>query len=196
MTTITTDDIKALRERTGLSVMDCKHALEQAEGDMEKALLILRKKSSAAAAKKSERTLGAGVVQAYIHASQDVGAMVLLSCETDFVAKNEEFKSLAHNIAMHATATNPEFVSRAQVTEEATAKAKQLFEEEAKDKPEDKRAAIVEGKLNAYLAERVLLEQPYIKNPEQTIQGLVEQAVQKFGERIEVSECVRFSVKG
>jgi elongation factor Ts len=176
--------------------MDCKHALEQAEGDMEKALLILRKKSSAAAAKKSERTLGAGVVQAYIHASQDVGAMVLLSCETDFVAKNEEFKSLAHNIAMHATATNPEFVSRAQVTEEATAKAKQLFEEEAKDKPEDKRAAIVEGKLNAYLAERVLLEQPYIKNPEQTIQGLVEQAVQKFGERIEVSECVRFSVKG
>jgi elongation factor Ts len=196
MTTITTDDIKALRERTGLSVMDCKHALEQAEGDMEKALLILRKKSSAAAAKKSARTLGAGVVQAYIHASQDVGAMVLLSCETDFVAKNEEFKTLAHNIAMHATATNPEFVSRTQVTEEATAKAKQLFEEEAKDKPEDKRAAIVEGKLNAYIQDRVLLEQPYIKNPEQTIQGLVEQAVQKFGERIEVSECVRFSVKG
>jgi elongation factor Ts len=196
MTTITTEDIKALRERTGLSVMDCKHALEQAEGDMEKALLILRKKSSAAAAKKSTRTLGAGVVQAYIHASQDVGAMVLLSCETDFVAKNEEFKTLAHNIAMHATATNPEFVSRTQVTEEATAKAKQLFEEEAKDKPEDKRAAIVEGKLNAYLQDRVLLEQPYIKNPELTIQGLVEQAVQKFGERIEVSECVRFSVKG
>lgn len=196
MATITTEDIKALRERTGLSVMDCKHALEQAEGDMEKALLILRKKSSAAAAKKSERTLGAGTVQAYIHASQDVGAMVLLSCETDFVAKNEEFKTLAHNIAMHATATNPEFVSRTQVTDEATAKARQLFEDEAKDKPKEMRAAIVEGKLNAYLQERVLLEQAYIKNPDLTIQGLVEQAVQKFGERIEVTECVRCSVRG
>ena len=196
MAPITTDDIKALRERTGLSVMDCKHALEQAEGDAEKALLILRKKSTAAAAKKSTRTLGAGTVQAYIHASQDVGAMVLLSCETDFVAKNEEFKALAHDIAMHATATNPEFVSRTQVTEEATAKARQLFEEEAKDKPADKRAGIVEGKMNAYLQERVLLEQPYIKNPDTTIQGLIEAAVQKFGERIEVSECVRFSVRG
>jgi len=196
MATITTEEIKSLRERTGLSVMDCKHALEQADGDVEKALLILRKKSSAAAAKKSERTLGAGTVQAYIHASEDVGALVLLSCETDFVAKNDEFKTLAHDIAMHATATNPEFVSRTQVTEEATAKARQLFEEEAKDKPEDKRAAIVEGKMNAYLQDRVLLEQPFVKNPEQTIQGLIDAAVQKFGERIEVTECVRFSVRG
>jgi elongation factor Ts len=193
---ITTDDIKALRERTGLSVMECKHALEQTDGDAEKALIVLRKKSSAAAAKKSERTLGAGVVQAYVHASQDVGAMVLLSCETDFVAKNEAFKALAHDIAMHATATSPEFISRDKVTPEAVAKAKQLFEEEAKDRPADKRDAIVEGKLNAYIAERVLLEQPFIKNPEHTIQNLIEQAVQKFGERVELSECVRFSVRG
>lgn len=192
---ITTDDIKALRERTGLSVMECKKALEQADGDAEKALIILRKKSSAAAAKKSERTLGAGVVQAYVHASQDVGAMVLLSCETDFVAKNAEFKALAHDIAMHATATNPEFVSRDHVTPDAVAKARQLFEEEAKDKPADKREAIVEGKLNAYIAERVLLEQPFIKNPDVTIQNLIEQAVQKFGERIELVQCVRVSVR-
>ena len=196
MASITTDDIKALRERTGLSVMECKNALEQAEGDAEKAVLILRKKSSAVAAKKGERTLGAGCVQAYVHASEDVGALVLLSCETDFVAKNAEFKSLAHDIAMHATATNPEFINRTQVTESSIAKARQLFEEEAKDKPEDKRSGIVEGKLNAYLQERVLLDQAYIKNPELTIQGLIDAAVQKFGERIEVSECVRFSVRG
>jgi elongation factor Ts len=193
---ITTEDIKTLRTRTGLSVMDCKNALETAGGDMEKALIVLRKKSSSAAAKKSERTLGAGVVQAYIHASQDVGAIVLLSCETDFVARNQEFKDLAHDIAMHATATNPEFVSRDQVTEDDLVKARQLFEEEAKDKPADKRDAIVEGKLNSFIQDKVLLEQPFIKDPAVTIQQLIEQATQKFGERIELSDCTRLSVRG
>ncbi len=191
---ITPEEIKALRTRTGLSVMDCKKALEQAEGDVEKALILLRKKSSAAAAKKSDRTLGAGVVQAYVHSSLDVGALILLSCETDFVAKNAEFIELARNIAMHATAANPQFISRTQVKEEDLAKARQIFEDEAKDKPEDKRAAIVEGKINSYLQEKVLLEQAYIKNPDVTIQGLIEQATQKFGERIEISEYTRFSV--
>jgi elongation factor Ts len=193
---ITTEDIKTLRTRTGLSVMDCKNALETAGGDMEKALIVLRKKSSSAAAKKSERTLGAGVVQAYIHASQDVGAIVLLSCETDFVARNQEFKDLAHDIAMHATATNPEFVSRDQVTEDDLVKARQLFEEEAKDKPADKRDAIVEGKLNSFIQDKVLLEQPFIKDPAVSIQQLIEQATQKFGERIELSDCTRLSVRG
>jgi len=191
---ITPEEIKTLRTRTGLSVMECKKALEQTEGDIEKALIVLRKKSSAAAAKKSDRTLGAGIVQAYIHSSMDVGAMILLSCETDFVAKNTEFVELARNIAMHATAANPQFISRTQVKDEDIAKAKQLFIEEAKDKPEDKRDAIVEGKLNSYLQEKVLLEQQYIKNPDITIQNLIEQAIQKFGERIEVSEYSRFSL--
>jgi len=191
---ITTADIKSLRERTGLSVMDCKNALEQTDGDMDKAIIVLRKKSSKAAAKKSDRTLGAGVVQAYVHASLDVGSLVQLSCETDFVAKNEEFIALARNIAMHATATNPSFISRDQVKEEDTEKARQLFEEEAKDKPEDKREAIVEGKLNSFLKDQVLLEQPYIKNPETTINGLIEEATQKFGERIEISDCVRLGL--
>lgn len=191
---ITTEEIKALRERTGLSVMDCKNALEATDGDIEKALIVLRKKSSAAAAKKSERTLGAGVVQAYVHGSRDVGAMVLLSCETDFVAKNEAFIELARNIAMHATATSPRYVSRAEVKEADTAKAQQLFEEEAKDKPADKQKDIVKGKMDNYLKEIVLLDQPYIKDPENTIGDLVEQATQKFGERIEISECVRTSV--
>jgi elongation factor Ts len=193
---ISPDQIKDLRSRTGLSVMDCKNALEQTEGDMEKALLVLRKKSSAAAAKKSDRTLGAGVVQAYIHASKDVGSLVLLSCETDFVAKNPEFVSLAHDIAMHATATSPDFIRREQVREEDLAKAKQLFIEEAADKPADKRDAIVEGKINSYLKERVLLEQPYVKDQNISVKDLIEQASQKFGERIEVSECTRYSVRG
>jgi elongation factor Ts len=162
---------------------------------MEKAIVVLRKKSSAAAGKKSDRTLGAGVVQAYIHSSKDIGTMVLLSCETDFVSKNEEFVRLAHDIAMHAAATNPAFISRAQVTDEAVQAAKEVFEKEASEKSADKRAGIVEGKMNAYLAERVLLEQPFIKDPSITIQGLVDAASQKFGERIEVGECVRFSVR-
>ncbi len=191
---IGTEEIKKLREETGLSVMDCKNALEQTDGDMEKAKIVLRKKSSSIAAKKSDRTLGAGVVQSYVHASFDVGALVLLSCETDFVAKNQEFIDLAHNIAMHATATNPRFVSRDEVKDEDIKKAKQLFEEEAKDKPEDKRDAIVEGKMNSYLKEQVLLEQPYIKDPKTSINDLVEQATQKFGERIEITECKRVSI--
>jgi elongation factor Ts len=191
---ITTEDIKELRAQTGLSVMDCKNALEQTDGDMEKALIVLRKKSSSAAAKKSERTLGAGIVQAYVHSSMDVGALVLLSCETDFVAKNEEFVALAKDIAMHATATNPQFISREQVKDKDVEKAKQLFEEEAKDKPADKREAIVEGKMNSFLKDQVLLEQPYIKDPDNSINDLIEQAVQKFGERIEISECKRIGV--
>jgi len=191
---ISSDDIKALRSRTGLSVMDCKKALEQTDGDMEQAVLVLRKKSSAAAAKKSDRELGAGVVQAYVHASNDVGTIVLLSCETDFVAKNEEFMALARNIAMHATATAPLCISREQVPEEDLARARALFVQEAADKPEDKRDAIVEGKLQSYYKERVLLEQEYIKDSATTIRGVLEAATQKFGERIEISECTRVAV--
>jgi elongation factor Ts len=191
---ITPEQIKTLRERTGLSVMDCKKALEQAEGDMEQAVLVLRKKSSAAAAKKSERELGSGVVQAYVHASQDVGTIVLLSCETDFVAKNAEFIALARDIAMHATATAPLCITREEVSEEDLARARKLFEQEAEDKPEDKREAIVEGKMNSYYKDRVLLEQEYIKDNSTTIKGLLESATQKFGERIEISECKRVAV--
>ena len=192
---ISTDQIKELRAKTGVSVMECKKALEEAEGDMEKALVLLRKKSSRAAEKKADRTLGAGAVQAYIHASGDVGSMVLLSSETDFVSKNEEFKKLAYEIALHATATNPAFISREQVTEDDLRAAKEVFEKEAANKPENIREKIVEGKLNDYLKEKILLEQAYIKDPSKTIKDLVQEATQKFGERIEISECVRFSVR-
>lgn len=189
-----TELIKQLRDETGVSIMQCKKALEEAGGDIEKAKVALRKISAQVAAKKADRDLGSGAVQAYIHAGNSVGAVVVLACETDFVAKNEEFVKIAYDIAMHAAATAPEFVSREQVTEEATAAARAVFEEEAADKPEDMRAKIVEGKIDAFLKEKVLLEQPFVKNPETTIRGILEEATQKFGERVEVAEIARFSV--
>ena len=191
---ITTEQIKELRDQTGVSVMQCKKALEEAGGDHDKALVILRKLSSGAAAKKADRTFGAGVVQAYIHANGTVGAMVELDCETDFVSGNEEFRSLARDIAMHITATNPKFVHREDVTEADQKAARAVFEEEAKDKPAAMREKIVEGKLKTYLAEMVLLEQPFIKNPEITIQGLLDAAIQKFGEKTAVGRFNRFKI--
>lgn len=193
---ITTDQVKALRERTGVSVMECKKALEEAGGDMEKALVILRKKSAAAADKKSDRVLGSGAVQAYVHNTKEVGAMVLLSSETDFVAKNDEFVKLAYDIAMHAAASVYSFISRDQVTEESTRAARAVFEKEAADKPEAMRAKIVEGKMDSYIKERVLLDQPFIKNPDVTIQEMLTQASQKFGEKVVLTECTRFSISG
>ncbi len=193
-TMITTETIKDLRDQTGVSIMQCKKALEEAGGDMEKALVILRKKSGEFAAKKMDRTFGAGTIQAYVHATGNVASLVELNCETDFVAKNEDFKTLARDIAMHVTAANPKFLKKGDTTETDRHAATEVFAEEVKDKPADKRAKILEGKLNAYFAEMVLLDQPFIKNPEQTVQGMVDQAVQKFGEKIAVARFKRFKV--
>ncbi|MFA5841704.1 MAG: elongation factor Ts [Candidatus Paceibacterota bacterium] len=194
---ITTEQIKELRDITGVSVMQCKKALEEAGGDKDKAILILKKKSRDVADKKSGRTLGAGAVQAYIHASGTVGAMVEIMSETDFVAKNEEFKKMAYDIAMHVAATNPEYLRTEDIPEEATSAAREMFgkEVDAQGKKDDAmREKILIGKLNAYFAERVLLSQPFVKNSEVTISGLLDQAVQKFGEKIELSRFVRFSI--
>lgn len=147
---ITTDHIKALRDKTGVSVMQCRKALTEAGGDAEKAFVLLKKRGAEAAAKKSGRTLGAGAVASYIHPGATVGALVLLSSETDFVSRNPEFQALARDIAMHIAAMNP-------------------------DKAE-------------------LLDQPFIKTPEQTVRQLIDSAVQKFGERIEVSDFTCFGV--
>jgi elongation factor Ts len=190
---ITTEDIKKLRDETGVSVMQCKKALEEADGDMEKARIILRKQSGAAAAKKAGRSLGAGRVQAYIHAGGTVGAMVLLSSETDFVSKNEEFRQLAYAIAMQVAATNPEYLRREDVPAEAEATARSVFEGEVAGKPADLQEKILSGKLDAYFRDKILLTQPYIKDPERTIEQLIEEAIQKFGERIEISQFVRFA---
>jgi elongation factor Ts len=191
---ITTEQVKELRDATGVSIMQCKKALEEAEGDMEKAAMLLRKQSAKAASKKGDRTLGAGVVASYIHAGGSVGSMVELMCETDFVAKNEEFVSLAHEIAMQIAATSPEFKSRDEISEEVKAKAAEIFAEEAEGKPEDIKAKIIEGKLDSYFGEKTLLEQSFIKNPDITIGKMVEEAIQKFGEKVEIGRMARFGV--
>lgn len=191
---VTTDLIKELRDATGVSVMQCKKALEEAGGDKAKALVILKKKGAEAAAKKGDRTLAAGVVVAYVHSTGAVGAMVELACETDFVSKNPEFKALAYDIAMHIAASKPEFLKKEDITDADKAVASSVFEKEVEGKPEAMKAKILEGKLAAYFADRVLLEQPFIKNPEMTVGGLISQAVQKFGEKTELVRFARFGV--
>lgn len=188
------DQIKALRDKTGISVMQCKKALEEAQGDEEKALILLRKKGAEIAAKKGDRELGAGVVQAYIHSNGTIGAMVELVSETDFVSNNSEFKTLAYDIAMHISATNPDFIKKEEITDSVKAKAEEVFAAEVEGKPENLKAQILEGKLDAYFKDKVLLEQPFIKNPDLTIAQLISNATQKFGERIEVSRFSRMSI--
>ncbi len=193
---ITTEQIKELRDETGVSVMQCKKALEEAGGDMEKAKIVLYKISKQSAEKKSGRTLGAGVVASYIHGNGASGAMIELLCETDFVARNEDFRALARDIAMHVTALAPEYLKMEDIKEEDKEKAKELFGKDIDaGKPIEIRDKILEGKLSAYFGEKVLLEQAFIKNPEIKIRGLVDQAVQKFGERIEIGRFARFSIK-
>lgn len=190
-----TDDVKKLRDATGISVMQCKSALEEAEGDYDKALLILQKKGSALAAKKSDRELGAGAVSAYIHSTKEVGSMVVLHSETDFVSKNEEFVALAYDIAMHIAATNPQYIKREDIDETKLAEIRGLFAKEVADKPDDLKEKILEGKVDAYLKNIVLLEQNFIKDQEKTIKTLIDAATHKFGERIEVGKFARYSTR-
>lgn len=192
------EQIKALRDETGVAVMQCKKALEEAGGDMEKARMALRKKSGELAAKKSDRALASGVVAAYIHGNGSVGAMVELGCETDFVAKNEDFKKLAYDIAMHVAAMRPKFLTQAGITEADKEKAKAFFAEEVAKtmagKPEAIKEKALAGKLEVYFKEMVLVDQPFVKNGEVTIGDLVKTAVQKFGENTEIVRFERFAV--
>ncbi len=191
---ITTEQIKELRDKTGISVMQCKKALEEAGGDMEKAVIILRKAGAANAAKKSDRSLGAGVIAAYIHSTGNVGVMVELGCETDFVSGNAEFKAVAYDIAMHIAASNPEFISSDQINEADKQKASEVFAKEVEGKPENMKAQILEGKLAAYFKERVLMDQPFIKNPDITVGDLINGAVQKFGEKTQIVRFARYAI--
>ncbi len=192
---ITTDTIKVLRDKTGVSIMQCKKALEEAEGDMDKAEVILRKRSGAAADKKADRELGAGAIGVYVHEGA-IGAMVLLSCETDFVARNEEFPVLAREIAMQVAATNPTYLSDVEIAPEALEAAKAVFQAEVADKPAEMQEKILEGKMASYFKDQVLMNQPFIKDEGKTIRDLITEASQKFGERVEVSKFVRLSARG
>lgn len=192
---ISTDVVKSLRDRTGVSIMQCRKALEEAEGDVDKAEVILRKKSGAAADKKADRTLAAGAIGSYVHDGA-IGAMVLLSSETDFVSKNPEFGTLARELAMQVAATNPLYLTDTEIPEEAKAAASAVFEKEVEGKPDEMKAKILEGKLASYFESSVLLNQPYIKDEGKKVRDLITEASQKFGERVEISKFVRFSARG
>lgn len=192
---ITSTQLKALRDQTGISVMQCKRALEEAGGDMEKAVIILKKKRSEAADKKSDREIGAGAIGAYVHNTNEVAAMVLLGCETDFVAKNAEFVALAKDIAMHVAASDPKYISKSEVSESMLVKAKEVFMTEIVGKTPEMAEKILEGKMASYFKEQILLEQDFIKNPDLTIGEMISGAIQKFGENVTIAKISRLSVK-
>jgi len=192
---ITSAQLKELRDQTGISVMQCKRALEEAGGDMEKALIILKKKRSEAAEKKSDREIGAGAIGSYVHNTNEVAALVLLGCETDFVSKNAEFVALARDIAMHVAAVAPKYITKAEVDETMLEKAKEVFMAEIQDKPAEMQEKILAGKMDSYFKEQILMEQSFIKNPETTIGEMINGAIQKFGENVTIVKVERLSVK-
>jgi len=189
--------ITSLREKTGAGIVECKSALSESDGNVEKAIEILRKKGEIKAAKKSaERMAKEGLVHAYVHANGRVGAMVELSCETDFVARNEEFQGLAHDLAMQIVATNPLYLSPADVPKELIAKEKEIYFEEikAQGKPESVVEKIMEGKIAKYFGDICLLRQPFIKDEDVTVEELVNQKIAKIGEKIEIKKIARFEI--
>lgn len=192
----TLEQIKNLRERTGAGIVEVKKALEEADGNDEKAIEILRKRGQEKAMKKSDRAAGEGVVSSYIHSNGRVGAIVKLLCETDFVGRNEEFKALAQDIAMHITAANPKYLKPEDVSAEVVAKEKEIWtaQLEAEKKPEDIMNKILEGKEKKFREENALLTQPFIKNSDQTIGELLTEKISKIGENIQIGDFSRFEL--
>ncbi len=191
---LSTERIKELRDATGVSIMQCKKALEEANGDLEQAKVILAKRSAASAQKKADRELAAGAIGSYVHDGA-IGAMVVLYSETDFVSKNPEFGVLAREVAMQVAATDPLYLSREDISAEAKSAATAVFEKEVAGKPDELREKILEGKLSSYFRDQVLLEQAYIKDEGKTVRDLLNEASQKFGERIEVGKFARLSAR-
>ncbi len=187
------DQVKDLREKTGISVMQCRKALEDAGGDMDKAIILLQKKGAEAAAKKAERTLKSSRVVSYVHGIGTVGVLVDLASESDFVSKHEDFQKLAYDIAMQIAATNPQFIRRSDIPEAELSKVKEVLLPEVEGKPEAMKEKIMEGKMGAFFKEKILLEQDFIKDPSVTITHLIEAAIQKFGEKIDIIRFVRFA---
>jgi len=186
--------VKKLRDKTGIGMMDCKKALMEADGDMEKAVDILRKQGMAAADKRAGRAAGEGFIGSYIHSNGKIGVMVELNCETDFVARNEEFRSLAKDISMQVAATNPLAVSAEDVSEETIARERAIYAEQVKDKPANIVDKIVDGKMKKFFQENCLIEQPFVKDSDRTVGELVKEMAGKIGENISVRRFVRFAV--
>lgn len=198
MTTIeiSTQTIKELREKTGIGIMECKTALLKAGGDIKMAEAIIREKCISNAAKKADRETKEGIVDTYIHTGNKIGVMIELNCETDFVAKTEDFKNLARELSMQIAALNPAYVSGEQVDAEELEIQKKLYSEEAKKegKKEEVIAKIVEGKINKYFEGRCLLDQPYMRDDSKKIKDLIKEVVGKLGENITVKRFVRYQL--
>ncbi len=196
MAEITAKMVKELRERTGAGMMDCKKALVEANGNMEKAIEILREKGIAKAAKKSSREVKEGIIEAYIHPNKKLGVLLELNCETDFVARNEKFQALAHDIAMHIAASNPKYIAPEDVPEEEIEKEKEILRNQflKEGKPENIVDRIVEGKIKSYFKEVCLLEQEFIKDPDKTIKELLTEAISVIGENIQIGRFVIFKI--
>jgi elongation factor Ts len=188
--------VKELRQQTGAALMACKSALQEAKGDLDNAVTILRTRGLAAAAKKSGRAAAEGTVGSYLHAGGRIGVMIEVNCETDFVAKNEDFHVLVRDLAMHVAASSPRFVSRDEVPAEEVQRERQIFRDQAKasGKPEKILDKIVDGKLSRFYSEHCLLEQPFVKDPDRSIKDVVNAAVLKLGENIQVRRFVRYGV--
>jgi elongation factor Ts len=186
--------LKELRESTGAGLLEIKQALDEAKNDKEKTIEILRKKGAIKLAKKAERLAKEGVIESYIHPGSRVGVLLELNCETDFVAKTENFKALARDIAMHIAAASPLYVSVAEVPVESIKKEKEIYKEQnaGSKKAEEVMEKIIEGKLVKYFEEICLLEQAYIKNPDIKVKDLISEAVGKMGENIQVKKFARF----
>jgi len=193
---ITSKMVKDLRDKTQAGMMDCKKALEKTDGDMEKAVDLLRQKGLAVAAKRADRATSEGTIGTYVHAGGKLGVMVELGCETDFVAKHEDFQNFAKDIAMHIAATNPVSITRDSVPAEVVAREKDIFVQQALEsgKPEAIVEKMVAGKIEKFIAEVVLLEQKFVKNPDLTVQDLLNELVAKMGENISIKRFARFQV--
>jgi elongation factor Ts len=194
MTTISATLVKQLREKTGAGMMDCKQALVECDADMDKAVDFLRKKGLATAQKRAGRAMTEGTVQSYIHMGGKLGVMVEVNCETDFVAKNEDFLNFAKNIAMHIAATNPLGIRPEDVPEAVVNREKEIYQAQALEmgKPENVVPKIVEGKMNKFFKDNCLLNQPYVRNPELSVEDLLNELIAKIGENISIRRFVRY----
>ena len=186
--------VKKLRDQTGAGMMECKAALTEANGDIEAANTILRKRGLAQATKKAGRSTNEGLIGNYIHMGGRIGVLVEVNCESDFVARTEDFQALAREIAMHIAAANPQYVKREEVPADLVEREKAIYRDQVKDKPAQVVDKIVEGKLNSFYEQICLLEQPSIRDPKMTIGQLIQASIAKMGENISIARFVRFKL--
>jgi len=193
---ITSQMVKELRDKTNAGMMDCKRALGETEGDMEKAVDLLRQKGLAVAQKRADRVTSEGVVECYIHSGSKLGVMVEVGCETDFVAKTDDFVTFAKDIAMHVAATSPVAISREEVPAEMIKRERGIYKAQALDsgKPENIVDKIVSGKIEKYMSEVCLLDQKFVKNPDLSVQDLLNELIAKMGENISIKRFARFQI--